>query len=97
MRRGAPRSVRSGSPVHENSRRHESFTTLAVTAEVQSGEAGQVRGTDAVTGNIADHLVVMQQGRIGESGVANTVLRHPRSPHTKTLLAAVSRIQSTRQ
>ena len=43
---------------------------------------------------IADHVAVMQEGRIGESGVANAVLRYPRSPYTKTLLAAVPRIVS---
>jgi len=41
---------------------------------------------------IADHVAVMQNGRIGESGVADAVLRHPRSPYTRTLLAAVPRI-----
>ena len=44
-----------------------------------------------------DPQLVMQEGRIGESGVADAVLRYPRSPYTKTLLAAVPRIQSTRQ
>ena len=42
---------------------------------------------------IADHVAVMQNGRIGEMGVAEAVLRHPRSGYTKTLLAAVPRIQ----
>ena len=46
---------------------------------------------------IADHVAVMQDGRIGESGVADAVLRYPRSPYTKTLLAAVPRIQSARE
>ena len=41
---------------------------------------------------IADHVAVMQAGRIGEAGVANAVLRYPRSPYTKALLAAVPRI-----
>ena len=44
---------------------------------------------------IADHVAVMQEGRIGESGVADAVLRYPRSPYTKTLLAAVPRIAQT--
>ncbi len=44
---------------------------------------------------IADHVAVMQEGRIGESGVADAVLRYPRSPYTKTLLAAVPRIQAS--
>jgi peptide/nickel transport system ATP-binding protein len=41
---------------------------------------------------IADHVAVMQQGRIGEAGVADAVLRYPRSAYTKSLLAAVPRI-----
>jgi peptide/nickel transport system ATP-binding protein len=41
---------------------------------------------------IADHVAVMQNGRIGEMGVAEAVLRHPRSTYTRTLLAAVPRI-----
>ena len=32
---------------------------------------------------IADHVAVMQEGRIGESGVADAVLRYPRSPYTR--------------
>jgi peptide/nickel transport system ATP-binding protein len=43
---------------------------------------------------IADHVAVMQNGHIGEMGVADAVLRHPRSTYTRTLLAAVPRIQS---
>jgi peptide/nickel transport system ATP-binding protein len=42
---------------------------------------------------IADHVAVMQNGRIVEMGVAEAVLRHPRSTYTQTLLAAVPRIQ----
>ena len=41
---------------------------------------------------IADHVAVMQNGRIGEMGVADAVLRHPRGTYTKTLLAAVPRV-----
>ena len=41
---------------------------------------------------IPAHVAVMQEGRIGKSGVASAVLRYPRSPYTKTLLAAVPRI-----
>ena len=44
---------------------------------------------------IADHVAVMQNGRIGEMGVAQAVLRHPRGTYTKALLAAVPRIQNT--
>ena len=43
---------------------------------------------------IADHVAVMQQGRIGEAGLADAVLRSPRSEATKSLLAAVPRILS---
>ncbi len=42
---------------------------------------------------IADHVAVMQNGRIGEMGVAEAVLRHPRSTYTRSLLAAVPRIR----
>jgi peptide/nickel transport system ATP-binding protein len=41
---------------------------------------------------IADHVAVMQSGRIGEAGIADAVLRYPRSEYTKSLLAAVPRI-----
>ena len=41
---------------------------------------------------IADHVAVMQSGRIGEAGIAEAVLRYPRSEYTKSLLAAVPRI-----
>ena len=40
----------------------------------------------------ADHVAVVQDGRIGESGVVDAVLRYPRSPYTKTLPVAVPRI-----
>jgi peptide/nickel transport system ATP-binding protein len=43
---------------------------------------------------IADPVAAMQERRIGESGVAYALLRYPRSPYTKTLLAAVPRIQA---
>jgi peptide/nickel transport system ATP-binding protein len=41
---------------------------------------------------IADHVVVMNRGRIEEAGTARTVLEHPRREYTRTLLAAVPRI-----
>ena len=44
---------------------------------------------------IADQVAVMQNGRIGEMGLAEAVLRHPRSTYTRTLLAAVPRIQQS--
>lgn len=43
---------------------------------------------------IADRMVVMQQGRIEEAGSSNEVLSHPRSAYTRTLLAAVPRIDA---
>ena len=43
---------------------------------------------------IADHVAVMNRGRIEESGPAHAVLAHPRSDYTRTLLAAVPRIAS---
>ena len=41
---------------------------------------------------IADSVAVMNRGRIEESGPAGTLLAHPRSDYTRTLLAAVPRI-----
>ncbi|MEP7101806.1 MAG: ATP-binding cassette domain-containing protein, partial [Burkholderiales bacterium] len=41
---------------------------------------------------IADQVVVMNRGRIEESGTARAVLESPRSEYTRTLLAAVPRI-----
>ncbi|MEO8153059.1 MAG: dipeptide ABC transporter ATP-binding protein [Rhizobacter sp.] len=43
---------------------------------------------------IADRIVVMQAGRIEESGASDQVLRHPQSAYTRTLLAAVPRIEA---
>jgi len=43
---------------------------------------------------IADHIAVMQKGRIEEAGTAQAVLSHPSSPYTRTLLAAVPRIEA---
>ena len=43
---------------------------------------------------IADHIAVMQQGRIEETGTATSVLSHPTSAYTRTLLAAVPRIDA---
>ena len=42
---------------------------------------------------IADHIAVMQAGVIAETGPAQTVLGQPRSEYTRTLLAAVPRIE----
>jgi len=43
---------------------------------------------------IADRMVVMQQGRIEEAGNSSEVLSQPRSAYTRTLLAAVPRIDA---
>ncbi|MBX3620306.1 MAG: ABC transporter ATP-binding protein [Rhizobacter sp.] len=43
---------------------------------------------------IADRVVVMQSGRIEEAGVTDEVLHAPRSGYTRTLLAAVPRINA---
>jgi peptide/nickel transport system ATP-binding protein len=43
---------------------------------------------------IADHIAVMQRGRIEEAGPSEEVLSHPQSAYTRTLLAAVPRIEA---
>jgi peptide/nickel transport system ATP-binding protein len=42
---------------------------------------------------IADHIAVMQRGRIEEAGTVEQVLGHPQSAYTRSLLAAVPRIE----
>jgi len=42
-----------------------------------------------VVAEIADRVVVMQQGRIVEQGPAAEVLNHPQAPYTRQLIAAV--------
>ena len=42
---------------------------------------------------IADQVAVMNRGRIEESGAAGAVLQHPKCEYTRTLLAAVPRIE----
>lgn len=44
---------------------------------------------------IADHIAVMRQGRIEETGPAQEVLSHPRSGYTQRLLAAVPRVDAS--
>jgi peptide/nickel transport system ATP-binding protein len=44
---------------------------------------------------IADHIAVMQGGRIEETGLTEAVLSHPASAYTRTLLASVPRIEAT--
>jgi len=41
---------------------------------------------------IADHIAVMNRGRVEEAGIAGEVLAHPACAYTRTLLAAVPRI-----
>jgi peptide/nickel transport system ATP-binding protein len=43
---------------------------------------------------IADHIAVMQRGRIEEQGPAQELLSRPQSPYTRALLDAVPRIES---
>ena len=42
---------------------------------------------------IADHIVVMNAGRVEEAGTTSAVLGRPRSAYTRTLLAAVPRVR----
>jgi peptide/nickel transport system ATP-binding protein len=44
---------------------------------------------------IADEVAVMNRGRIEESGKAQRVLANPQRPYTRSLLAAVPRIEGT--
>ena len=43
---------------------------------------------------LADDIVIMDQGRLVESGTAETLLHHPQHPVTRRLLAAVPRLES---
>ncbi|MBR1220961.1 ABC transporter ATP-binding protein [Bradyrhizobium sp. U87765 SZCCT0131] len=45
-----------------------------------------------VVAEIADRVVVMQQGRIAEQGAADEVLERPQHPYTRQLIAAVPRL-----
>jgi ABC-type glutathione transport system ATPase component len=44
----------------------------------------------------ADHIVVMQNGRVVESGSTNAILEKPTQPYTKALIAAAPRLDSPR-
>ncbi|MFJ1749531.1 dipeptide ABC transporter ATP-binding protein [Streptomyces sp. NPDC088116] len=43
----------------------------------------------AVVADIADRVLVMERGRVVEDGPAHQVLRRPRAPYTRQLLAAI--------
>ena len=45
-----------------------------------------------VVGDIADHVVVMQNGEIQEQGPVNAIFEHPQHPYTKALLACRPRL-----
>ena len=48
-----------------------------------------------VVAEIADHVAVLQRGRLVESGTAETVLRAPQAPYTKALLSSVPKPDPT--
>jgi peptide/nickel transport system ATP-binding protein len=45
-----------------------------------------------VVGDIADHVVVMQNGQIQEQGTVRQIFEHPQHPYTKALLACRPRL-----
>jgi peptide/nickel transport system ATP-binding protein len=79
----------------------EPTTALDVTTQMQIlqliRDIQQRRGTGVlfithdfgVVAEIADHVAVMQAGRIVEQGDADAVLNRPQHPYTKSLIAAV--------
>ena len=46
-----------------------------------------------VVADIADRVVVMQEGNIVETGTAKQVLNNPKHPYTKSLIAAIPRLK----
>jgi len=48
----------------------------------------------AVVGEIADTVVVMQQGEIKEKGTARDIFEHPKHPYTKALLSCRPNVDS---
>lgn len=45
-----------------------------------------------VVGEIADHVVVMQNGQVQEQGLVRQIFEHPQHPYTKALLACRPRL-----
>ena len=50
----------------------------------------------ALVAGLADHVAVMQSGKIVEQGAASQVFRHAQHPHTRALLAAMPRWEIAR-
>ncbi|MCC7281773.1 MAG: ABC transporter ATP-binding protein [Acetobacteraceae bacterium] len=50
-----------------------------------------------VVADIADRVAVMQHGRIVEQGTAGAILEAPQHPYTRSLIAAVPRLEARRQ
>ena len=86
----------------------EPTTALDVTTQAQIlklvRELQQRRGTAVlfithdfgVVSEIADHVVVMQTGKVVEAGPASAVLRAPQHPYTRKLIAAIPNGQAQR-
>ncbi|ABE42387.1 ABC transporter ATP-binding protein [Polaromonas sp. JS666] len=86
----------------------EPTTALDVTTQAQIlklvRELQQRRGTAVlfithdfgVVSEIADHVVVMQTGKVVEAGPASAVLRAPQHPYTRKLIAAIPHGQAQR-
>ena len=49
----------------------------------------------AVVSDIADHIVVMEKGKVVESGQPQAIFENPQHPYTQKLLAAIPRGQKT--
>jgi peptide/nickel transport system ATP-binding protein len=82
--------------------------TTALDVTVQAQVLGLIRDLQAelgmsvlmithdmgVVANVADEVVVLYRGEVMESGDANDILRDPRHPYLKALMAAVPRIDA---
>jgi peptide/nickel transport system ATP-binding protein len=87
----------------------EPTTALDVTTQAQIlsqlRELQRERGTSVlfithdfgVVADIADRVAVLQQGRLVEEGRRDDVLRSPKHPYTRALLAAVPRLRVPRR